>query len=229
MVAQMSIGTTMAAYVHRGDSLVRYLTWQHEVSPSAQAGLVTRVDGLPTGGSTDDLAIRGNCESVYLNTGDQYQPWIPVEERDRVLELSATGHRLNPGRVTLLTVSGTDPQSVRVEVNEHQQLRFVTRYGDALAQTAWFDMPTSGGARLGIRNQIALGFFQFVSTPGGQAGFLPSVYFDRDENSLPALLTLNDSSKGLAALGLSMKQLSGLPMTLCEDLAREAGIDVSGG
>jgi hypothetical protein len=227
MVAQMSIGTTMEAYVHRGDSLQRYLTWQHDVSPAEQARLVTQVQGLPTGGETDDLAIRGNCESVYLNTGDRYQPWIPVEERDRVLELSATGPRLHRGGVTLLTVSGTDPQSVRVEVNNRQQLRFVTRYGDARARTEWSDMPTSGGVRLGIRNQIAIGFFQFVATPGGQAGFLPSVYFDRNQNSLPALLTLTDSKAGLARLGLSMKQLPGLPMSLCEQLAHEAGIDVS--
>ncbi|HEX4685441.1 MAG TPA: hypothetical protein VH228_01575 [Nocardioides sp.] len=228
MLAQMSIGTTMQAYIHRGDALQRYLTWQHDVSPGGQAALVTQVEGLPTGGSTDDLAIRGNCDSLYLNTGDRYQPWIPVEERDRVLELSATGPTLHPGQVTLLTVSGTDPQSVRVEVDRHQRLRFVTRYGDAYARTDWFDMPTDGGVRLGVRNQIAAGFFQFVSTPGGQVGYLPSVYFDRNENSLPALLTVGDSRAALAALGLSMRQLPGLPMTLCEDLAREAGIDVSG-
>jgi hypothetical protein len=229
MVAQMSIGTSFAAYIHRGDTLERYLTWQHDVSPAAQARLVTQVGGLPTGGDTDDLAIRGNCDSLYVNTGDQYQPWIPVEERDRVLQLSATGQRLHPGRVTLLTVTGTDPQSLQVEVNHHQQLRFVTRFGDAAAYGAWFDMPTTGGARLGIRNQIGIGFFQFVSTPGGQAGFLPSVYFDRNQNSLPALLSLTSSRTGLASLGLSMRELPGLPMPLCEDLAREAGIDVSGG
>jgi hypothetical protein len=229
MLAQMSIGTTMQAYLHRGDSLVRYLTWQGNVSPGAQAGLVTQVDGLPTGGNTDDLAIRGDCESLYLNTGDQYQPWIPVEERDRVLELTATGQRLHPGGITLVTVSGTDPQSVRVEVNHRQQLRFVTRFGDAYSRGAWFDMPTAGGVRLGIRNQIGIGFFQFVSTPGGQAGFLPSVYFDRDQNSLPALLSLSNSRAGLATLGLSMRQLPGLPMPLCENLARAAGLDVTGG
>jgi hypothetical protein len=229
LLAQMSIGTTAEAYVHRGDALVRYLTWQHDVSPGAQAGLVTQVDGLPTGGTTDDLAIRGNCEALYLNTGDRYQPWVPVEERDRVLELRATGSRLRAGAVTLLTVTGTDPQSVRLEVNHRQQLRLVTRYGDVRARTFWFDMPTTGGVRLGVRNQIALGFFQFVATPGGQVGYLPSVYFDRDQNSLPALLTFTASGPGLAALGLSAHELPGLPMTLCQDVAREAGIDVSGG
>ena len=127
ILAQMSIGTTAEAYVHRGDSLVRYLSWQHDVSPGAQAGLVRQVDGLPTGGSTDDLAIRGDCDALYLNTGDQYQPWVPVEERDRVLQLDPTGRSSIRGASTLLRVTGTDPQSVRVEVNHRQQLRFVTR------------------------------------------------------------------------------------------------------
>ncbi len=229
LVAQMSIGTTMAAFVHRGDSLERYLSWQHDVSPTAQGRLVSQVDGLPTGGNTDDLAIRGSCEALYLNTGDKYQPWIPVQERDRVLELTATQPRLRPGAVTLLTVTGTDPQSVRVEVNHRQQLRFVTRYGDAYARTPWVDVPTTGTVRLGIRNQIGIGFFQFVATPGGQAGFLPSVYFDRDQNSLPALLSLTDSASALRSLGLSLRQLPGLDMPLCDELAHEAGIPLTPG
>jgi hypothetical protein len=145
-----------------------------------------------------------------------------------VLQLDPTGPKLHPGRVTLLQVTGTDPQNVRVEVNHRQQLRFVTRYGDVRARTLWFDLPTSGGVRLGIRNQIALGFYQFVATPGGQVGYVPSVYFDRDQNSLPALLSYTDAGRGLASLGLTMRELAGLPMTLCENLAREAGIDVSG-
>lgn len=229
IVAQMAIGTTMAAFIHRGEPLQRYVQWQHDVSPGAQARLVSQVSGLPTGGNTDDLAIRGDCQSLYVNTGDRYQPWIPVEERDRVLEVSATGQRLRPGRITLLTVTGTVPQSVRVEVSHHQQLRFVAQYGDALATTSWFDLPTTGGVRLGIRNQIGIGFFQFVATPGGPVGFLPSVYFDRDQNSLPALLTLTNSAAGLASLGLRMTELPGLPMPLCDELAREAGIDVGRG
>jgi hypothetical protein len=85
-------------------------------------------------------------------------------------------------------------------------------------------MPTTGSVRLGIRNQIGIGFFQFVATPGGQVGFLPSVYFDRDQNSLPALLRLSDSTSALRSLGLSPHQLPGLDMPLCDELAHEAGI-----
>ena len=226
LVAQMSIGTTMTAYAHRGDSLVRYLQWQHDVSPAAQARLVTRVDGLPSGGTTDELAIRGDCEGLYLQTGDRYQPWIPVEERDRVLELTATTPRLRPGRARLVSVTGTDPEHVWIEVDRRRQLRLVTGYGDLRARTSWFDLPTTGTVRIGVRNQIGLGFYQLVGTPGGSVGFLPSVYFDRDQNSLPALLTVSGSAPHLARLGLRLRQLPGLPLPLCTELAHAAGIDV---
>jgi hypothetical protein len=228
VLAQMSIGTTAGAYLHRGGSLVRYLQWQHDVSPGAQARLVSQVSGLPSGGHTDDLAIRGDCDGLYLNTGDQYQPWIPVQERDRVLQLSATSRQLHPGRAVLLRISGVDTESVRIEVDSSHQVRFVTVYGDLHAVTPWFGFPTTGGVRLGVRNQIGLGFFQFVATPGGPVGFLPSVYFDHQQNSLPALLVLADSTAGLARLGLSLSEVPGLPLPLCTELAHAAGIDVGG-
>ena len=121
-----------------------------------------------------------------------------------------------------LAVAGSDYSGKIVDCD------LLRQYGDVRARTSWFDLPTSGGVRLGIRNQIALGFYQFVATPGGQVGYVPSVYFDRDQNSLPALLSYTDAGRGLASLGLTMRELAGLPMTLCENLAREAGIDVSG-
>ena len=228
ILAQMSIGTTMEAFVHRGALLERYVQWQHDVSPGAQARLVSQVKALPTGGHTDDLAILGNCQTLYINTGDQYEPWLPVQDRDRVLQLSPTGP-LHPGRVTLVHVSGNTDEGVRIEVNRQRQLRFVTWNGTAKAIGARFDMPTDGGVRLGIRDLISFGYFEFVSTPGGPAGYLPSVYFDSQWNSLPALLTVRSDATSLAAMGLELKEEPGLPMQLCHELARSAGIQISGG
>jgi hypothetical protein len=228
ILAQMSIGTTMEAFVHRGGLLERYVRWQHDVSPGAQARLVSQVDTLPTGGQTDDLAILGNCQTLYLNTGDQYEPWVPVQDRDRVLLLTPTGS-LHPGRSTLVHVTGNAREGVRIEVDAQRQLRFVAWNGTGRAIGAWFDMPTDGGVRLGIRDLIPLGYFQFLSTPGGPAGYLPSVYFDSQFNSVPALLTVRNDEAGLAAMGLRLQEVPGLPMSLCEELARSAGIHLAGG
>jgi hypothetical protein len=225
IVAQMSIGMTMEAYLHRGDLLERYVQWQHDVSPGRQAKLVSLVGNLPSGGETDDLAILGDCQTLYINTGDRYEPWLPVQDRDRTLLLTPVGP-LRPGKVTLLRVTGNDPEGVRLEINRHDQLRFVTWNGDDVARGAWFFVPTAGGVRLGIRNLIDFSFFQFRSTPGGPVGYLPSVYFDHEWNSLPALLTVENNAARLARHGITMKEEPGLPMTLCHELARSAGIDL---
>ena len=60
---------------------------------------MTQVDALPTGGDTDDLAILGDCQTLYINTGDTYQPWLPVQDRDRLLVLDRQDRpTLHPGR-----------------------------------------------------------------------------------------------------------------------------------
>jgi hypothetical protein len=229
ILAQMSVGTTAEAFVHRGDLLERYVQWQHDVSPGAQSGLVSQVSSLPTGGQTDDLAILGDCQTLYINTGDRYEPWLPVQDRDRLLVLTAFNGKLRPGRADLIHVTGTHREGVRVEVDRDHQVRFVTWNGSARARGAWFDLPTDGEVRLGIRDLIALGYFQLTSTPGGPVGFLPSVYFDEQWNSVPALLTVTADPVELAHLGFRLEQKPGLPMSLCQELAKSAGIDVSGG
>jgi hypothetical protein len=204
----MSIGVTMAAYVHRGDQLERYVQWQHDVSPRQQALLVSQVQTLPTGGTTDDLAILGDCQTLYINTGDKYEPWLPVQDRDRVLQLSPVG-RLRPGRVTLLTVSGNNRETVQLEVDRHDRPASRPVTGRTRARSM-VRHPHGGGVRLGIRNLISFGFFQFQSTPGGAVGYLPSVYFDPQWNSLPALLTVADHPRALSRLGFTMQEQPGL-------------------
>lgn len=228
ILAQMAIGTTMEAYAHRGDLLERYVAWQHDVSPGAQARLVSQVDSIPTGGQTDDLAILGNCQTLYINSGDRYQTWLPVEDRDRVVQLTPTG-RLHQGRATLVRVSGPTHEQVRVAVSRTGQLHFIVRDSSGKVMGARFDMPTDGGARLGIRNLLAAGYFEFVSTPGGTAGDLQSAYFDQQLISHPAQLRVNTDTPALSALGLRVSEQPGLPMSLCEELARSAGITLAGG
>src|SRR4029077_14686090 len=46
ILAQMLVGTSAEALVHRGDLLERYVQWQHDVSPGAQSRLVSQVNAL---------------------------------------------------------------------------------------------------------------------------------------------------------------------------------------
>ena len=184
ILAQMRSGTTAEAYVHRGDSLVRYLSWQHAVRPGAQSGLVGQVDCLPTRRQTDDLAIRATATRCTST------PAIGTSPGFRSRNATACSARPDrpeapPGRVTLLQVTGTDPRERARSRCNHRTIRCASSPGTATCARGRRGSTCRRrvSVRLGVRNQIALGYFQFVATPGGQVGYLPSVYFDRAVNS----------------------------------------------
>lgn len=228
ILAQMTTAFAYAAFIHRGEPLERYVRWQMDFSAEQQARLVSHIDGLPEGGHTDDLAIRGDCQALYVNTGDQYEAWLPVQERDRVLRLDyGSVNDLRPGEAELLTVTSTTEDRVDVQVNRKSQVRFLVRRDGVVTTTEWFDPPTEDGIGMGIRNRIDFGAYEFETSPGGVAGFLPSVFLDDQEASRPTLLEISEDSESLGDLGLTMTVEDGLPLSLCRDLAESAGIDVA--
>ena len=91
LVAQLSIGLSTAAVHARGPALERFIGWQQALSPEAQSGLVTFSDSLDDDGRTDELRIAGDCDALYLNTGDTYEPWTTVQARGEAA-------RIRPGR-----------------------------------------------------------------------------------------------------------------------------------
>ena len=91
-----------------------------------------QLDGLPDGGTTDDLVIRGDCDALYINTGDKYEPWLPVQERDRALTFDYDVQDLQPGSATVLTVTTTREDRVDVQVNSKRQMRFLVYSADAV-------------------------------------------------------------------------------------------------
>lgn len=226
ILAMMAIGLMGNAYLHRGDPLVRYVELQHEISPEATARHVSQVPGLPVGGHTDDLAISQDCQALYIHTGDLYEPWISVQERDRVLKFEYDIDDLTEGAATLLTVETTKTHRVDVQVSARHQVRFVIYSDGRVFTQPWFDPPTDGEIRFGIRNRIEYKSYQFETSPGGELGFLPSVYF-RGDDSLPSLLSVTEDPSTLEDLGFTVTAEPGLPLKLCTELAESAGIDVT--
>jgi cbb3-type cytochrome oxidase subunit 3 len=226
VLAQMSIGYFMAATLYRGDPLVRYVELQGKVTPDAQAELVRQVEGLPDKGFTDELAIRGKCEALYLHTGDKYEPWVPVEERDQVWRFKLLGDEPEPGRVFVMSFTGTNQVQVWLETDADGDARFLVIRDGRTFYGPRFEIPTNGEFSLGVRNMLDVGFYRIESVPGGTAGFAESVYFDDDWNSRPAIATTEFTSDDMARLGLQGQYELGLETPVCTELARRAGIDV---
>lgn len=232
LVAQLAVGYYTTAIYYRGEPLADYVALQHRLSGDALADRVTAGSGFPTGGRTDDLAIRGDCETLFLHTGDLYEPWLPVEQRDRVITLTRAGD-LEAGNARLLEVEGTAPMSIDLEVNERDEYRFHVRWDDNRVATQWVPFPPAGAIDIGIRNRLDVLLWEFTVPQNLYADVpqtianLPSSYFDEDWKALEGDITMNDAATEWRSLGLKMSTSLGHDLALCRSLADMAGVDTT--
>lgn len=232
LAAQLAVGYYTAAIYHRGDPLVRYVSLQTQLSGGGLSERVLATDGFPEGGRTDDLAIRGDCETLFLNTGDLYEPWVAVEQRDRVVTITKVG-RLSGGEVRVLDVEGKDPMSLDLVVNADGLYRFRSTWGPLVNESEWQFFPTSGELTLGIRNRIEVPLWEITGPPKfgldtspGVASF-PSSYFDQDWEAVEGTMTINSDASDWQEVGLGLEAAPGRELQLCREVARRAGLDTS--
>lgn len=225
ILAQMSTGAYAAATMWRGDPLVRYLSWQQDLSPGQPP--VRRVDGFPTGGRTDELAIGGECDSLFLNIGDAYEPWITVAERDWVIELAREG-RARPGVAELLRAEGKGASGVDVRTNEFRQFRFELWDSSGRAEGPWIDLGPADAepVRVGVRHLTDLGAYRIDSQPGGTVGQLAARYLAADVTTKPATLSVEPATVDLDRMGLQADVQRGAAPALCARVARDAGLEL---
>jgi hypothetical protein len=220
IAAQLSTGLYMAAVHARGPQLERYIGWQQSASPAAQAGLVTHSDSLADDGATDELRIAGDCDALYLNTGDAYEPWTTVQARGEAARIRPDG-RLRPGRVPLFRIAGTEDTAL-LEVTEDREMRFVLVGSDGEYGANTFDFPPNGYADLNLRNLTQYGFYEITAKPSGPVGFLRSTRTDDDWHTTPAPLEWLGDPADARRVGVSVEHLRGLDMPLCEQLDEAA-------
>ncbi|MFW5471551.1 hypothetical protein ACOCJ4_16075 [Knoellia sp. CPCC 206435] len=144
IAAQMATGALAAAHTHRGHELTSFLSLQERVSGgpgSPVSDLVSRSDGLPGRGSADDLHIAGDCAALYVNTGDQYEPWNLVEHRDMIVDLTPTFINYRPGLLRLFQQFGVETRQVSVEFDQGvPQARLVVEDRDGSFYSPWFEV-----------------------------------------------------------------------------------------
>jgi hypothetical protein len=225
IAAQMSTGAYAAATTMRGHDLERYVSWQQTVSGDRVP--VTTVDEFPTGGSTDDLAVQGDCDSLYLNTGDAYEPWITVAERDWVVDLSRA-KRIKPGVATLVRVDAKAASGIDIRTNEDGQVRFEVWDATGGAYGGWFDLDSADATpvRVGVRHLTDFGLYRIDGLPGGTIARLASRYLAADVSTQPSTLRVTPATDSLSRMGLRAEVSRGTAPKVCREIAARAGLEL---
>ena len=222
VAAQMLTGFTETALTARGPALQQYLSLQESLSGPEQARLVTRVPGPPSGGSTDDIAIRGDCDAVYLHSGDDSQPWVPVEHRSLVFALTLD-RDFTATTVRLARIESEEPGWIWLMTNNRGQARVLLDTDEGVRPGFWFDVLPPGELRIGVRDDPELGYAGVSSTPGGFVGYLRS--FDYDESwigsSVDVVATPPPAEK-LERFGIRLRVERGIEPPLCTRLSDRA-------
>jgi hypothetical protein len=224
LYAQWAVSFGTVSTTSRGDDLVRYVTLQHQLTPKAQADRTSTTQfQLPSGGTADDLLIRGDCDELYLNTGDVYDPWVTVEQRDIVLDLAPTAV-VRRGTVELFTVhSPRDDHHVSLQTDGRGQARVVlTDSEDEFSSRGyWFTFIDGTRVTLGARTLTDLGVVTVQSTPGGFAGAVPAYGWNKHWDGSPSWTELSADVDGTTRTGVSVEQRDTPPPALCESIRAE--------
>ncbi len=190
------------------------------------AGLISHSPDLPSGGAAADrIHIRGACDGLYYNTGDENEPWIAVEERNRVVTATFPTELLR-GEVRLFEVDGNAARSVVMETTRDGRGRIRLDNEDG----SWFGQyfrPAPGEVvRVGLRTDSDVGYLEVTSTPGGFVGYLPVQEYRTDWISrINEVHTLVDAPT-VDPTGVRLAPAEGLDLPLCEQIARHNGIDL---
>jgi hypothetical protein len=138
IAAHVAIGLVSARQHWRGGRLDDLVGLQAAVGNVIGRPLRDRaqfVDALPATSDADEFAVLGDCDAVYVGTGETHGAWIPVDHRDRRFRLEIGDAGVRAGSTSLMWFSSYTLRRLQVQVNPAGQLRLVLDVvpGDAVA------------------------------------------------------------------------------------------------
>lgn len=221
IVAHMATGHTASVMTGRGPALKQYVTTQLELASGDPRRMppITDVPSQPVGGSTDALGIEGECDALYVNTGDQYDPWILVERRAVAIAIQA-GPVVRPGRVPLFDIESGDTRRVVLEIDKDQNALIFIEGPDGDALGAYLPVHSGQTIRVGVGIDAARGMAVVSATPGGRVARVPWAHWSEDWITVQGHVERSaGSDQRAAALGLTITDSATPPLSLCNRVA----------
>ncbi|MDP1820729.1 MAG: hypothetical protein Q8K58_12690 [Acidimicrobiales bacterium] len=229
VAAHTAIGFAAARTTTSGADLQAYVRAQDRISSITPGdplgGHIAQSGLLPADGPADRLHIVGDCDGLYLGTGETLWPWMPVELRQLDFEVRV---HLRPDRdggptaigVPLATVIDDPDHVLRIERHRDQRIRFVYLHGDVVKRSPWREATLDEPSYVTLRPDLEQDSY-IVGVDGEFAFYVPISAHNDDwfrEQFLyaPSLLAQAD----LAPAGLEVRPLEPAPLETCRSLQR---------
>ena len=217
VVAHLAVGLPAAAITYAGDPLNRYVSLQARLSGSALADRVVSTDGVPTGGATDQLAVQGDCDALYLNTGDAYREWAVVAARDLVFTITREA-AARPGTVPLFDVSTGATGRLQTRADGRLRIILTDIETDGIVGK-WRRIPASG-LRVRVENKTEAEHYTVSLEPGTDVGGVVNTSHDDAWVYTPATVAPSIAAELAAApLGLKVTSARSKAPALCRRVA----------
>jgi hypothetical protein len=114
---------------------------------------ITRGTQLPKLADADQLYVVGDCDALFISTGEAAVTWVPVEVRE--LGVDIRFHGIHPTRPVPIATVGTGPTTtVTIEENRGGQIRFVADTPQH-EESLWLNVVRSHPYRLRVINDYA--------------------------------------------------------------------------
>lgn len=195
ILANTAIGVQAARTTSRGEGLQRLVDLRLDVSEWAGAQAVEQGDDLDDVAPTDHLRVVGDCEAVYLSTGDGYEPWVPVDIRGITADVTVSGVGA-PGRIPIVAMEGATGRSVEVEHDGFGNYRVLVAGGGSEQSSDWYLLEPGTIFNITVSARLDESAY-VIDAPAILFAGAPLSDWDPDWNAVPSQLRVDVPSTRL--------------------------------
>ena len=166
------------------------------------------------------MVIIGDCQALYLATGDQYEPWVTVEARDLVISVEPGFRSLNAGLLPLIQFEGSTTRSLSLEIDEDGRVRFRVGESYAFFATDWYELEPAERIEVTATIDTTLDRFNLVFEGIHESDWSVNAT-DADAQQVRRVATpkfVFASTESQRAIGVEVTHSLGPPLELCSRL-----------
>lgn len=219
--ANVAVGVSAARLTQGGSGLHRYVEVQLTVSELAGHGLDGRIeqtDTLAAARPADTLAIVGDCDALFISTGERYEPWMAIEMRDQIVVVEADAGGYETGVFRLFTIEGDSLVNIALESNGRNAVRLRVGEGVYFLATPWYRFAPGGRLEVRLSADTARDVYRISTTFGYEGrvalGEWRSNWMFQIATARPDL----PEPDRLRSIGLTARADLGPPLDLCNRL-----------